>query len=305
MVQRHHSELCRIMLWVSFVFSFYHVISAESPDAKVKRKGEVIELTESNWDQILKGEWMVEFHAPWCPACRDFQPEFKRFAEWDRDLGFKAGAVDVHAHPGLSGRFLISALPTVYHVKEGEFRQYTGVRDRERMMRFMEEKDWQKLTPVSPWLHPSGFHMGLVGNFFKLSMKLKNLQTWMVEDQGLPNWVTYAVFAIGTIVLGGTIGVLLVFLIELFPQRGRTHIKAAAKESTEGRIRTQEKAESSASPTPSGTDAEGTDEEGIENSASAGGSPSSGSEEEELQEETKAEPEEDNMVRRRKARREE
>lgn len=53
--------------------------------------------------------------APWCPACRAFQETWDGFAKkWSRDLDIQVGVVDVTASPGLSGRFLITALPSIY-----------------------------------------------------------------------------------------------------------------------------------------------------------------------------------------------
>ncbi|GFW45727.1 thioredoxin-related transmembrane protein 1 [Trichonephila clavipes] len=63
---------------------------------------------------MLTGEWMVEFYAPWCPACQQLQPLWKEYGEWSDDLGIKVGSVDVTLNPGLSGRFMIAALPTIF-----------------------------------------------------------------------------------------------------------------------------------------------------------------------------------------------
>ncbi len=128
--------------------------------SKCESKGSLITLEEENWDQMLTDEWMVEFFAPWCPACRSLQPEWKTFSTWSHDLRYesieslilsfinslilsfinslilsfinslilsfinfffysllfsiKVGAVDVTANPGLSGRFMVTALPTIY-----------------------------------------------------------------------------------------------------------------------------------------------------------------------------------------------
>ena len=71
------------------------------------------------------------------------------------------GQVDVTASPGLSGRFMVTALPTIFHVKvnqisekelsvlkcepskDGVFRQYRGARDKDSFISFVEEKKWQ------------------------------------------------------------------------------------------------------------------------------------------------------------------
>ena len=52
--------------------------------------------------------------APWCPACRGLQPTWEDFAGWSEDLEIGVGQVDVTSSPGLSGRFMVTALPTIF-----------------------------------------------------------------------------------------------------------------------------------------------------------------------------------------------
>ena len=52
--------------------------------------------------------------APWCPACRGLQPTWEDFAGWSEDLEIGIGQVDVTTSPGLSGRFMVTALPTIF-----------------------------------------------------------------------------------------------------------------------------------------------------------------------------------------------
>lgn len=53
-------------------------------------------------------------YAPWCPACKGLQPTWREFATWSKDLGINVGQVDVTKSPGLSGRFMVTALPTIF-----------------------------------------------------------------------------------------------------------------------------------------------------------------------------------------------
>lgn len=53
-------------------------------------------------------------YAPWCPACKGLQSTWKDFAAWSPELGIKVGQVDVTTSPGLSGRFMVTALPTIF-----------------------------------------------------------------------------------------------------------------------------------------------------------------------------------------------
>jgi len=177
-------------------------------------------IQEDEWRQLLKGEWMVEFAAPWCPACRALQPTWEEFAGWSEDLEVGVGQVDVTASPGLSGRFMVTALPTIFHVKDGVFRQYRGARDKDSFISFVEEKKWQGVEPISEWKSPDSVQMSLVSYFFKLSMVLRNVHTVLTEDYQLPYWVSYVAFAVATVLLGGLLGLFLVCCIDcVYPPR--------------------------------------------------------------------------------------
>merc|ERR1712203_903549 len=177
-------------------------------------------IQEDEWRQLLKGEWMVEFAAPWCPACRARQPTWEEFAGWSEDLEIGVGQVDVTSSPGLSGRFMGTALPTIFHVKDGVFRQYRGARDKDSFISFVEDKKWTQIEEVSSWKDPSSLQMTMVSYFFKLSMVLRNVHSTLTEEYEFPYWVSYVAFAVATILLGGILGLCLVCCIDcVFPPR--------------------------------------------------------------------------------------
>lgn len=115
--------------------------------------------------------------APWCPACKSLDPIWKDFGSWSNDLSIKVAKVDVVKNPGLSGRFFVTALPTIFHVTNGEFRRYSGSRDMNAFMSFVEDKKWEGIEKIEGWKRPDGIPMGVLSWFFRLSHFLKvNLQ---------------------------------------------------------------------------------------------------------------------------------
>ncbi|XP_055692561.1 thioredoxin-related transmembrane protein 1 [Lutzomyia longipalpis] len=200
-------------------------------------KSAVVELSENNWDLMLKNEWMVKFYAPWCPACKNIASTWDEFSTWSDDLGIKTAKIDVTTSPGLSGRFFVTALPTIFHVINGEFRQYRGTKDLNTLMSFIEEKKWQALEPVSAWKRPDSIQMSIVSYFFKLSHFLKELNTMLLEEYGLPAWASYAIFAVATILMGAILGLLLVCVIDcLFPPK---HLQRTSFSESQGQGRDQ------------------------------------------------------------------
>ncbi|XP_017106271.1 thioredoxin-related transmembrane protein 1 isoform X2 [Drosophila bipectinata] len=188
---------------------------AQSPThAGVQPGGKLIELDEDNWHRMLEGEWMIEFFAPWCPACKNLAPTWERFARVAKDVQVQVAKIDVTTSPSLSGRFFVTALPTIYHVKDGEFRQYRGARDGDALLFFVKKKQWESIEPLSAWKKPDTFHMSVLSYFFKLSHTLKDFNGRLQEEYGLPTWGSYALFAIATIFVGAALGLMLVCLVD-------------------------------------------------------------------------------------------
>ncbi|XP_017018693.1 thioredoxin-related transmembrane protein 1 isoform X1 [Drosophila kikkawai] len=183
--------------------------------------GKLIELDEDNWHLMLQGEWMIEFFAPWCPACKNLAPTWERFARVAHDVKVQVAKIDVTTSPSLSGRFFVTALPTIYHVKDGEFRQYRGARDGDALLHFVKREQWKIIEPLSAWKKPDTIHMSILSFFFKLSHTLKHTQKLfkdfngrLQEEYGLPTWGSYALFAIATIFVGAALGLMLVCLVD-------------------------------------------------------------------------------------------
>eukprot|EP00096_Caligus_rogercresseyi_P007046 TRINITY_DN2434_c0_g1_i1.p1 TRINITY_DN2434_c0_g1~~TRINITY_DN2434_c0_g1_i1.p1 ORF type:complete len:258 (+),score=75.43 TRINITY_DN2434_c0_g1_i1:284-1057(+) len=177
--------------------------------------GEIIELKEENWEVVLSGEWMLEFYAPWCPACRALQSSWEEFSTWSEDLHLKGIAqIDVTKSPGLSGRFMVTALPTIFHVKDGEFRQYRGSRDKDAFISFIEDKKWMDMETIPAWKNPQSIQMTVVSYFFKMSMLLRNAHSIVTETYGYPPLVSYFGFAFITVALGALLGLILVCCID-------------------------------------------------------------------------------------------
>jgi len=189
----------------------------------------LIDLHEENWRDMLKGEWMVEFFAPWCPACKSLAPTWARFARSIIESNVKVAQIDVTNSPSLSGRFFVTALPTIYHVKNGEFRQYRGSRDEDALVRFIRLKEWKSIEAISAWKKPDTIHMSILSFFFKLSHTLKDFNGRLQEEYGLPSWGSYLLFAIGTVFVGAALGLLLVCVVDFLYPMKKTHRQSFAE----------------------------------------------------------------------------
>ncbi|XP_072222182.1 thioredoxin-related transmembrane protein 1 [Leuresthes tenuis] len=206
----------KLRLWISFLLLGIYLTSlpvSAKPDS-------LKEVTDGNWEKILTGEWMIEFYAPWCPACQQLQSVWKEFADWGEDMGVNIAKVDVTEQPGLSGRFIITSLPTIYHCKDGFFRKYQGARTKDDFLSFVDEQKWKAVEPVSSWFGPSSFLMNSMSALFKLSMFIRRCHNYMTEQLGIPVWGSYIIFGLATLFSGLVLGLLLVFIADfVFPSR--------------------------------------------------------------------------------------
>lgn len=121
-----------------------------------------------------------------------------------------------------------------FSVKNGEFRQYRGSRDMNSFQTFVEDKKWQSIEPISAWKRPNSIPMSVVSMFFQLSHYLKEVNTMLLTEYGLPTWGSYAIFAIATIFIGAILGLVFVCIIDfLFPQKASQRQGFVAKQREE------------------------------------------------------------------------
>lgn len=119
-------------------------------------------------------------------------------------------------------------------MKNGEFRQYRGSRDMNSFQTFVEDKKWQNIEPISAWKRPNSIPMSVVSMFFQLSHYLKEVNTMLLTEYGLPTWGSYAIFAIATIFIGAILGLVFVCIIDfLFPQKASQRQGFVAKQREE------------------------------------------------------------------------
>lgn len=193
-----------------------------------------VDVAEENWKWLLADEWMVAFVAPWCPACRRMHEAWQEFSDFSENKGFTVAKVDITKNPGLSGRFMVTALPTIYHVSDGVFRQYRGARDLDSLISFIEQKKWEHIKPISKWKHPSSLQMTIVAKFFEWSYHIRAIHTYLV-DQGIPYWASYCLFALATVIIGAVLGLMIVACLDyVFPGRPQEYQQAPEVTEREG-----------------------------------------------------------------------
>lgn len=189
------------LFFASTLLALFHLGHAES---SMSHGDEIIALNDSNYDLLRNSqdaEWLILFYADWCGACSAFKPAFHRLAQWVKEnaASVRVAAVNDASSPQLMTRFLITRLPTIFHVKHGEYREIPFPSP--DLPTLIQQETWRKITPISPWRTPFSLLgrtlgcLGLIGH---------TLTEWMRRAESLtgldPVWVL-ALFAIGLVSL--------------------------------------------------------------------------------------------------------
>ncbi|KAM6279585.1 thioredoxin-related transmembrane protein 4 isoform 2-T2 [Porphyrio hochstetteri] len=186
-------------------------------------------LGGSNWSLVLQGQWMLEFYAPWCPACQQIELTWESFAKESEHLDITVGKVDVTQEPGLSGRFFVTTLPTIY--------QYRGSRTLEDLQGYVLERKWEAVEPVAGWKSPSSIMMHGMAGLFHLSGWIRQIHSYLTGTLGIHVWISYAVFILATLLIGLFLGLILVLISDcLCPSKSRYRAEACEEAITKDNV---------------------------------------------------------------------
>ncbi|XP_040203786.1 thioredoxin-related transmembrane protein 4, partial [Rana temporaria] len=155
-------------------------------------------------------------YAPWCPACQQIEADWENFAKRSSGLNVKVAKVDVTQQPGVSGRFFVTKLPTIFHAKDGVFRCYHGSRMVEDLHTFIAENKWNVIEPVAGWKSPSSVLMAGMSGLFYLSGWIRQTHNYLTGPLGMSAWGSYIIFIMATLMIGLILGLMLVLLIDCF-----------------------------------------------------------------------------------------
>lgn len=110
----------------------------------------VLPLINENFAQALKANQMIFvcFYAPWCGHCKNLAPEFEKAAAFMH--GRVAFAkVDATLEVELSEQYNVQGYPTLQLFKSGVSEDYTGGRQNESIVKWLEDHIGPPLTEVA------------------------------------------------------------------------------------------------------------------------------------------------------------
>jgi len=78
-------------------------------------------LNDGNFNEVEKGEWAVDFYAPWCAHCRALEPVWDKVADELNEKGSKVtvAKLDAVINPASAKKHSVKAYPTIQFIRDG------------------------------------------------------------------------------------------------------------------------------------------------------------------------------------------
>jgi len=172
---------------------------------------------------------MIEFFAPWCPACKNFESTWKEFSGYSDELGIKVADVDITKDHSLSGRFLITALPSIFHCKDGQCRRYVQSRDLDALHSFVEDKGWENVEPLAWYRQPASVFMSAISCLFIFSANMQTFHEYLTGELGVHEYVSYGLYVVLTVIIGLLLGGVMVFISDFLAARQKQKLALQQK----------------------------------------------------------------------------
>jgi len=114
-------------------------VAAQPPVESTGSESDVVILTESNFnDKTSKGNWLVEFYAPWCGHCKHLAPTYEKLATQLKGK-VNVGKIDCTIEQAIARRFSIRGFPTLKYLVNGKLYDYRGDRSLDDFVQFTSE----------------------------------------------------------------------------------------------------------------------------------------------------------------------
>mmetsp|Transcript_18113 Transcript_18113/g.27623 ORF Transcript_18113/g.27623 Transcript_18113/m.27623 type:complete len:214 (-) Transcript_18113:259-900(-) len=187
--------------------------------------GQIVELTTRTFDSSIRdgNVWLVEFYAPWCRHCKNFEPTYQTISntlsEWNGRKGstknIKVGRVDGSSERAIASRFNIRGFPTFYVIDGWSVFEYSGTRSHDAMVAFVT-KSYKNSSPIPFMASPLG-PMGQIQAFFLWVGNIAMSMFEWLQSKGLSD--IFAGFLVVSVsVSTGLFSIILVGLFALKPK---------------------------------------------------------------------------------------
>jgi len=191
------------------------VVGAHAEQSHVK------ELSTENFEEnVMKGEWLVAFTAPWCGHCKRLAPELEKAAAKLEEDGIQVAKVDGPSNFPLMARFPVSGYPGIFSFKDGVVRQFPpGRRGEEKLLAFARNTEIEALGPMT---HPFGVVSTIKSKILAAGSQVFVLKDTFQTDYGFSSLMSW--LSVGALVLLA-LGFIIVLVVLMVPvESERPHV---------------------------------------------------------------------------------
>lgn len=189
-----------ILFRLIFVLVLSFIIPLTSPSAP-----KLHEINDENWTDIATGEWLIEFMAYWCKNCKNLQPEWDKLVVSASKINVNVGRIDVLKAPVITEKFSIKRIPSIFYIKDGQIRPYSGKMKSKHFINFIQRGTWKEVKPLSLWTHPALFPINVLSQYQNMKDGM-NVYALALEDYGIPVWTFYSILTIVTLICSVFLG---------------------------------------------------------------------------------------------------
>ncbi len=177
---RPRHELCaqkmiarRLALHALLLLTLVHHTRASKP---------VIDLTHDGFDTFAKSSApiLLEFYAPWCAYCRNFEHEYERLAEKYAESPVRIARIDATSSRVLLQRFRVNQLPTFFYIHNQKCSKHVGPITFDSLSDFVDSAGTDGGEPWTRVLGPFHPYWQLVS---ALVTSLEIVHQWVMADQ--------------------------------------------------------------------------------------------------------------------------
>ncbi|XP_054713188.1 thioredoxin-related transmembrane protein 1-like [Uloborus diversus] len=166
------------------------------------------EITDENWDQIQKGQWLIGFFDKETKESLDLEQEWEAIKVSIKDPNIQVGKIFAPDNPGLYVRFLVTVFPKVFYIKNG-VAHIVPKADKASISNVIAEKKWSALKTVNFLSNPFSIQMSLLSHLFVYAVNLYNYEHSIVQKFVSAPSATDVVFGLTFIIVGTFLGLLL------------------------------------------------------------------------------------------------
>lgn len=147
------------------------------------RNSKVVFITDATFDQYInsknsvkRSDWIIAFTATWCSHCSLFKPELDLAAETLDVQDISVGIIDLDESPALSARFMITRIPSLYHI-DSNLRVRTYPSEKRSAPKTAAEiikfatSTYTQVQPINRLISPFGIGGRLIGFLASISSK--------------------------------------------------------------------------------------------------------------------------------------